>query len=406
MTGYHRREVTKPVSKALAQSPVVVVTGMRQVGKSTMLLHERAFKGREYMDMDEFAVLEEATRNPESLLDRSTYLTLDEAQRCPELLLEITRRVDKERKPGRFLLSGSANFALLEQVAESLAGRAIYFTLQPMTRREIEGSINREPLIVRMLAGKPPGATKIEPSPVKDDDVLRGGMPAVCLVEDIDRAIWFAGFERTYLERGIRDIARIDNILGLRRLLRLTALRTGQTLNISNLARDAHLSTLTAEKYLGVLEASFIIRLLPPFLGNRASRLIKSPKVYFTDSGIAAHLCGVEKIHEDPMRGALYETYTLQNLVGIVGAHLLSGRVYFWKVQGRHEVDFVIKSGTKTIAIEVKAASRWGPGDLSSLKAFLSATTGCQAAILAYNGDKVVSLGERLWAIPIPLLLS
>ncbi len=406
MTDYRRREIAKLVGRALAQSPVTVVTGMRQVGKSTMLLNENALRHREYIDLDDFALLEEAKLNPEALLGRGYYLTLDEAQRCPELMLEIKQRVDKERKPGRFLLSGSANFALLKQVAESLAGRAISFTLQPMTRREIGGTIGREPFLVRMFSGKPPGTIKVMPSPVKDNDVLLGGMPSVCLAGDIDRTLWFTGFEQTYLERDVRDIAKVDNILGLRRLLQLAALRTAQTLNISNLASDAHLSVLTTEKYLGVLEASFIIRLLPPFLGNRASRLIKSPKVYFTDSGVASYLCGVERMREDPMRGALYETYVLQNLMGVVGAHLLSGRVYFWKVQGRHEVDFVIEHGRKTVAIEVKASSRWGPGDLSSLKAFLSATTGCQAAILAYNGEEVVSLGERLWAIPIGILLS
>ena len=178
---------------------------------------------------------------------------------------------------------------------------------------------------------------------------------------------------------------------------------------ISTLARDAKLSAATAGRYLDLLEASFLILRLPPFLKNRSSRLIKSPKLHFTDSGLAAHLAGVsafEPGRDDLLRGALFETYTAQNLAALLEAHLPGARLAYWHEQGRHEVDFVIEAGRKVFAVEVKAAARWNDGDLSGLRAFRNRTPDCAAAVLAYNGKEAVKLEDRLWAIPLGHLLD
>jgi len=231
-------------------------------------------------------------------------------------------------------------------------------------------------------------------------------MPSVALKEVKNRTIWFKGFEQTYLERDLRELSQIGNIISFRHLLHLAALRTGQLLVPSQLSRDAKLNVATTSRYLSLLEASFIITRLSPYLKNRSSRLIKSPKVYISDSGLACFLAGIEHLKSDPLKGAFFETYVAQNLHGILSARWPESKLYFWNIQGRHEVDFVIEAGNKCLALEIKSSARWTESDLAGLKAFLSTTPHCLMAILAYNGATPVKLGDRLWAIPLSLILS
>lgn len=403
---YMHREIAKPLRDILGEFPVVVISGMRQAGKSTLLLNEPFLAGRGYVNLDDFASLVEARESPEEMLRQPGQITIDEAQRAPDLLIAIKKLVDTKREPGRFLLSGSANFLLMEKVSESLAGRALYLYLRPMNRRECQGSIRKEPFITTAFAEGAPKRPREEASPIKDAEVLTGGLPPVCTGQIRQKDRWFAGYEETYVERDVRNLANVGDLMSFRRILRLVANRTGQLVNISSLAIDGGTSVPTAKKYLSLLETSFLITMVPPFLSSRTARLIKSSKVYVSDSGLAAHLAGVNAIGGDPLRGHLYETYCLQNLQSILEAHLPGARTYFWGVQGRHEVDFVIESGPDVIAVEVKAATRFDPSDLSGLKAFQAVEPRCKAAFLAHNGTATAKLGDRLWAVPIDTLLS
>jgi hypothetical protein len=386
--------------------PVVVLSGLRQTGKSTLLQNEPALlRGRRYRTLDDFATLAAAQANPESLLVDAAIL--DEVQRCPELLVALKRSVDERRRVGRFVLSGSANLALLGRISETLAGRAAYFVLHPMTRRERLKQTGRPPFLVKFLQS--PALPTAKADPVTAQEVLSGGLPPACLEPAEEVTEWFRGYIQTYVERDVRQLSQITDLVAFRTLAQLAALRTGQILTISDLARDAKLNAVTAGRYLNLLETSFLIQRLPPFLKNRSSRLIKSPKLYFTDSGLAAHLAGVTSItpgHDDQARGALFETYCAQNLAALLEAHLPDARLAFWHEQGRHEVDFVIEAGRKVFAIEVKAATRWSEGDLSGLRTFLDRTPACIAAVLAYNGREAVRLDDRLWAIPMGQLLA
>ncbi|MEW6553970.1 MAG: ATP-binding protein [Actinomycetota bacterium] len=386
--------------------PVVVVSGMRQVGKSTMLLKDPSFKGREYIDLDDLSLLAAAKNDPEAILSRGERIAVDEAQRCPELFLTIKRMVDENRRPGRFLLSGSANVSPLREVTESLAGRAIYFNLLPLTLREISRNIAEEPFILRFIKDFKLQGNNKRHSPIKDNNILDGGMPQILLGNITDREIWFKAYEQTYLERDLRDIASVDNVLAFRRLMGLTALRTAQVLNLSNLAQDAGINRSTCERYLGLMNVSFITHVLPPYLKNASARLRKAPKLMMADSGIAAYLANVADLRDSSMRGALYETYVFQNILGILEPHLIRTSIYYWQIAGRHEVDFVLELGKDIVAIEVKASSSWGNSDLSGLQAFIERNPECKAGILAYNGREAVSLGGKMWAIPLSLLLS
>lgn len=409
MTVYFYRDIAGFVKTALANIPVVVITGMRQTGKTTLLRSQPGLEDRIYVSFDDFAQLEAAKADPDRFVNRDQPITIDEAQKCPEIFSAIKRQVDKERRPGRFLLSGSANFSILKNITESLAGRSVYLTLHPFNRREIGRQTMTEPFLKSFFNAPENMSLKSSPDIVSPEEVMLGGMPTVCLGQIQSPHMWFQGYEQTYLERDVRELSQVGNLLALRALLRLAALRTGQLLSPSQLGRDAKLNAATTSRYISLFEASFIIERIAPYLGNRSSRLIKSPKMYLGDVGLACHLAGVTPtgpIQDDPLFGALFETYVAQNLQSILQSRWPEAMLHFWSIQGRHEVDFVLEVGRTCIALEIKSAARWRKKDLSGLKAFLNATPHCEAAILCYNGKDAVRLGQKLWALPIGLVLS
>lgn len=408
MTEYLQRDIAHQVLDAMKHMPVVVITGMRQTGKTTFLQKENGLKKRRYVTFDDFAHLEAAKLDPDRFLDSKDPVTIDEAQKCPELLTSIKKAVDRQWIPGQFLLSGSANFAILKGLAESLAGRSIYFNLHPFTKREIEQLIPQQPFLKTFFHAVDVSAVK-QVRPINVDDIMTGGMPRVALGQVGNSALWFKGYEQTYLERDIREMSQITDLIAFRNLLHLASLRTGQLFSPSSIGRDAKMNAVTTSRYLSLLEASFVIYRLPPYLKNKSSRLIKSPKMYLADSGLAAYLAGVaptDYSSGDPLIGALFETFVAQNLIGIIDATWPEARLCFWNVQGRHEVDFVIEAGRSCIALEIKSGARWESKELNHLKAFLSATSHCKAAVLGYNGSEVARLGDKLWAIPLSLILS
>jgi predicted AAA+ superfamily ATPase len=405
MTAYLERDIAPTLLEALKEMPVVVLTGMRQTGKSTFLQQQQGLKKRKYITFDDFEHLAAAKEDPEGFIASDQPLTIDEAHKCPEILTAIKNVVARKRIPGQFLLSGSANFAVLKGISESLAGRAVYYPLHPFTRRELAGRVSGRLYLRQCLeSGQIPKVAGLPP--ISEEEVLQGGMPSVALKEVKNRLIWFKGFEQTYLERDLRELSQIGNIISFRHLLHLAALRTGQLLVPSQLSRDAKLNVVTTSRYLSLLEASFIITRLSPYLRNRSSRLIKSPKIYMSDSGLACFLAGIEHLKSDSLKGAFFETYVAQNLQGILSARWPEARLYFWNVQGRHEVDFIIEAGNKCLALEIKSSARWHENDLAGLRAFLSTSPHCSMAILAYNGSNPIKLGDRLWAVPLSLLLS
>lgn len=408
MSIYYARDISAEVVRTLKSMPVVVVTGMRQTGKTTFLRSEPGLTHRTYISFDDFAQLAAAKSDPDGFVSQNDQLTIDEAQKCPEIFGAIKRAVDRKRIPGQFLLSGSANFSILKNITESLAGRAVYLAIHPFNRREVAQNTMADPFIKGFFEkqttrpAQPAGR-------VLPQDIMLGGMPTVCLRQAEDPVVWFKGFEQTYLERDVREMSQVGNLMALRALLRLTALRTGQLLSPSQLGRDAKLSAATTSRYLSLFEASFFITRITPYLSNRASRLIKSPKIYLGDSGLAGYLAGLipsSDFRQDPLFGALFETYVAQNLSSILAARWQGASLHFWAIQGRNEVDFVIDSGRACIALDLKSAARWHDRDLAGLKAFLSATPHCKAAILCHNGEDAVKLGERLWALPAGLVLS
>jgi uncharacterized protein len=408
MTDYYHRDLASTVISALEEMPVVVITGMRQTGKTTFLRKQPGLTKRRYVTFDDFPQLAAAKSDPEQFVSSEEPLIIDEAHKCPEIFSAIKRAVDRKRAPGQFLLSGSANFALLKRVTESLAGRAVYFEMFPFNRREVLGKTESVPFLKRFFEN--PEKYKADDfKPIHLDEILDGGMPSVCLREVKDRSVWFRGYEQTYLERDIREISQIENLIAFRNLLHLVALRTGRLFSSSQVGRDAKLSAATTSRYLSLFETTFVIARLSPYLRNKASRLIKSPKIYVSDVGVACHLAGVAKSDlspSEPFLGPMLETYVAQNILAILNSRWKEAQVYFWSVQGRNEVDFVIEAGRACMALEIKSGTRWDEKDLAGLRAFLSSAPQCKIAILGYNGKDAVRLADRIWALPLGLILS
>lgn len=404
MTYYYPREITHQLKDALKTMPVVVISGMRQTGKTTLITRDPLFKKRRYITFDDLNAVEAAQRNPEMFLSSSQPVTIDEAHKVPEILPYLKRAVDAARKPGQFILSGSSNFLILKHIAESLAGRALYYTLFPFSRREIQRVRNKVPALVHFLD------TGVFPEGEQDSitwrEIVTGGMPSVCLGKGARQDLWFRGYEQTYIERDIRNLTTISDLISFRHLVQLAALRVGTILKQSELARDAKLNAMTTSRYLSLLEASFLIYRLPPYLNNRAKRLIKSPKIYFQDTGIAAYLTGIKNFETyESFRGALLENYVAQNLIALCNAYMPDATLSYWHVQGRYEVDFILEIGKETVAIEVKHSNRWQKKDLINLEIFMSMSNTCRAGILAYNGKELFHVDEKIWVVPVSLLL-
>ena len=328
-------------------------------------------------------------------------MTLDEIQREPDLLRAVKRAIDRDRTPGRFLLTGSANLLLMRQVSESLAGRASYLTLWPMTRREQRG-LGRCGRWDELLDA--PDAEWLDLLAAGEDAsedwralARRGGFPTPALeLAAADRAIWFDGYVRTYLERDLQDLAAISALPDFRRLMRAACLRLGQLVNQTELGRDVALPQPTVHRWLNLLETSYLLVRLPAYAVNRTKRLIKTPKLYWGDTGVALHLADAEE-----PSGAHLENLVLHDLLAWRDARNERAELTYWRTATGEEVDFVVESGGKLLPIEVKATARPRIGDAAQLRSF-RAEYGkkARAGLLLHAGGTTEWLAPDVLAAP------
>ncbi len=381
--------------------PAVVVTGARQTGKST-LVRELTPGPRRYFSLDDLDVVDAARRDPEVLVGGSEPVTLDEVQREPHVLLAVKRAIDRQRQPGRFLLTGSANLLLMRQVSESLAGRASYLTLWPMTRREQRG-LGRGGIWEELLEASDeqwPELVAAQPDEPEDWRTLarRGGLPSLALQLRTarDRSIWFDGYVRTYMERDLQDLSAIAALPDFRRLMRAACLRIGQTVNQTGLGRDVALPQSTVHRYLNLLEISHLLVRVPAYSVNRTKRLIKSPKLHWGDTAAALHLA-----QQDEPSGAHLENIVLHDLLAWRDARLERAEILHWRTAAGEEVDFVVEAGGRLLPIEVKASPRPRLRDAAHLRSF-RAEYGprVRAGLLLHGGDTTEWLAPDVLAAP------
>ena len=308
------RWITPALARATRDHPVVVLTGARQVGKSTLLLSERALRGWRYQTLDDFDTLRQATERPEALWAGAERVIIDEVQKAPGVLSAVKPEVDRRKGRTRFIVSGSSTLLLWRNVTETLAGRAVYFVLDPMTRGELHRKKPSD-LVARILAGAfpPDGETRVptvDPVPL----LLRGSMPALIHLADPAAWIrWWDGYVSTYLERDLRGVSRIDALVDFRRVMQLAALRSGQLVNQTEVARDAKLSQPTVHRYLNLLETTHLFERLPAYARSRTARVLKSPKAFWADAGLPVFLSGYYTA--DDLRGARELGSFFENLV-------------------------------------------------------------------------------------------
>ena len=399
---YRPRELVPAIDRALRSMPVVVVAGMLEVGKTTLLRNAPSLAGRRYVSLDDPATLAAAREDPARILGAAGAVTIDEVQAAPALLPAIKAATDRDRTPGRFLLAWSA---APPKARDTLGGRAAWLELWPMTRREVLGATADEPFVVSLL-GTGEFGVDLAGAPVTDGDVRAGGMPAV-VIGGADARTWFGQYERTCIEREVYSLARLPDASRLRTLLRLAAARTGSLLDVSEVARVARSPVATVARHVRLLEAAMLVRRLQPFLGSRASRQVRSGRAYAGDSGLAADLSPPPIPGAvDPLADALLETFVAHNLGGILSAWAPEARLCSWAVHGRHAADFVVELGGRVVAIRVRRGDRWSDADLAGLRAFARTTPACVAAIVACGCDGVVELGDRLYAVPVGRLIA
>jgi hypothetical protein len=395
------RLVGGALRERLRVMPAVVVTGARQTGKSTLAEHLTPGR-RRYLTLDDLDVVDAARRDPEALIGGAEPVTLDEVQREPELLHAVKRAIDRRRTPGRFLITGSANLLLMRRVSESLAGRASYLSLWPMTRREQRG-LGRGGLWEEILDASDEEWRDLlaaERDLSEDWRALasRGGFPtpAIHMKTADERALWFDGYVRTYLERDLQDLASIAAVPDFRRLMRAACLRLGQLVNQSDLARDVALPQPTVHRWLNLLETSYLLVRLPAYAVNRTKRLIKSPRLYWADTGVALHLAGgVEP------SGAHLENLVLVDLLAWRDARVDRPEIGYWRTAIGEEVDFVIEAAGRLMPIEIKATARPRLGDATHLRTF-RAEYGkkARAGLLLHTGTTLEWLAPDVLAAP------
>ncbi len=364
-----QRIAEKTLLKLAKGYPLVAITGPRQSGKTT--LARAAFKKKPYVSLEDPDQREYADDDPRGFL--AAYpdgAILDEVQRCPELFSYLQSRVDEDKRPGLFILTGSQQFGLLSGITQTLAGRIALLQLLPFSFAEL---------------------AKAKRSPRDLDRLLYSGLYPPIYHRKLNATIWYANYIHTYIERDVRQIINVRELSTFQRFLRMCAARTGQLLNLSGLANDCGITHNTAKAWISVLEASYILFLLQPYHHNLNKRLVKTPKLYFYDPGLAAWLLRVreaEQLTVHPMRGALFETWVISELLKDRFNQGASSNLYFWRDRTGNEIDVLCEHGQKLVPIEIKSGRTITQDHLAGLQRWMaSAGTIAERPRLIYAGN-------------------
>ena len=401
------RRIQQRLAEALLDTPVVLLAGPRQAGKTT-LVRQVAAKGLRYLTLDDELTLLAARADPVGLIRSLDRAVIDEIQRAPQLLLAIKKSVDEDRRPGRFLLTGSANLMALPLVADSLAGRMETLSLLPLSQTEIEGrSAN---WIDQAFAGHLLKANSLALGDALTERVLRGGYPeAITRVSAKRRMAWARQYVDALIQRDVLDVAGIDKLDLLPRFLSALAQTAGQMCNYSQLAGQVGLDGKTAARYAGVFETMYLLKRVDVWARNRLSRVVKTPELQFIDAGLLAMLInlGIEEVRRDRSRfGQVLETFVFGELLKHTTSAEGDYQLLYYRDADKVEVDIVIENAAgQLVGVEVKASATVKASDLRGLRK-LAALAGDQfkMGVLLYDGAETLPLGDGIWAAPLSSL--
>ncbi len=401
------RHIRPDVLAAIADTRVVVVLGARQVGKSTLVEDIAAEIGAaSVITLDDQATRDSAERDPTGLIsDLAVPAVIDEVQRVPDLLLAIKRRVDQDKAPGQFVLTGSANLLTAPRIADALTGRAEYHRLWPLTQAEIHGTSGA--LLPTLFAG---GAPTLSGQPTGRRayaaTIVAGGYPEARTRDGKRRDRYFASHVETLIARDLRDISQVSDHRAIRRLLDAFAATSASLVNYASLARDLGLNLKTAQAYVDLLETLFVVHRLPAYSGNLLNRVVKTPKGHITDSGMLAHLIGADAeriVTDDKVAGMAFETFAVMELLRHAGWADHTLRAFHYRDRDGREVDLVLEHPNgDVVGIEVKAAASTRNSDFAGLR-HLRDKLGdrFRGGALIYTGEATVPFGDRLFAVPL-----
>ena len=407
-----RRHLAASVLTSLTDSPVVFIQGARQTGKSTLARSLAVADGyparhaARYLTLDDSAVLSSALSDPDGFLaGLDGPVILDEVQRAPNLAVAIKAAVDRDRRPGRFLLTGSADFMVLPKLAESLAGRVEIHTLWPFSQGELLGQ--RDTFVDAAFAGKfrPPSAAG-QAMPELIPRFVKGGYPEMLRRNDAARRrAWFDSYIAAILQRDVRDISNVRDLADMPRLLTLIASRSASVLDYADLSRGLSMPQTTLKRYMALLEATFLIQTLPPWFVNIGKRLVKTPKLFLNDTGLLLHLTGADaaRLRRDAMLcGAVLENFVVMELLKQRGWSKVRPSLHHFRTHNGDEVDIVLEDAAgRVVGIEVKAAGGVTANHFKGLKVLAEAAGDrFVRGFVLHSGPAVVPFGKNLLAMP------
>lgn len=371
------RQASNDILQGAQYFPVVAILGPRQSGKTT--LAQTLFKNHLYLSLEDPDIRTAALRDPRTFLltQRTAHgMIIDEFQYAPELLSFIQTLVDKEQKPGHFILTGSQNFLMNKAITQSLAGRVSIHTLLPLSTQELEAS-NLLP-------------AEIEPM------LFQGCYPAV-YSKGVPPTLLYKNYLQTYVERDVRELTQVGNLLTFQTFIALCAARVGQVVNFTALGNDCGVSDNTAQRWLTILQASYIVFFLAPYHTNFGKRITKNPKLYFYDPGLVCHLLNIkqEEVALHPNKGNIFESFIIADIMKWYYNHSKTPRAYFWRDQGNHEIDCVLDEGQSILPVEIKSGRTVSPRFFDGLQYWHKITGAAEnKGVVIFGGNNHQATGH------------
>lgn len=404
---YIPRHIERTILRLSRSFPVILLTGPRQVGKTTVLEHARRTSRHAYVSLDQFEIRSAARRDPALFLQQyPPPLMIDEIQYAPELLPYIKTRVDEQRGNVSYWLTGSQHFHLMKGVSESLAGRiAVVKLLGLSVSEEKKGTVSKETLFPFRASQKVrfsrPDLTKLF------GRILKGSFPRLAGSNPPPRETFYGSYVQTYIDRDLRDLLRITSLPQFETFIRLCAARTAQVLNIADLARDSGVSAPTAQEWLGTLEASGHVYLLRPYYQNVSKRLIKAPKLYFLDTGLVSYLTGwktPETAQKGAMAGALFETFVVSELIKHFWHRGREAPLWYFRTKEKQEVDILIEQEGVVYPIEVKLGARITERDTAGMTHLRTTKANVGAGLFLCAAEVAYPVNESTMAVPYTII--